>query len=203
MTNNLVHTFRAGSDTQAPLALLVHGRAGNVSVMSTFSRSLPPDWGLVFVQAPFTDSIGGFSWWDIQKPTIKYEQQSSSVTLLTSFLSDFLIAQQLAPRFMVAIGFSQGAAMISILAQSYPEQFKALALLSGFIIPQQVRSDVIKPHILVIHGTNDDIISLDKVTEGIEHLRSQGYEVTLQTEDVGHKVGIQGMRLLKDWASAL
>jgi phospholipase/carboxylesterase len=158
---------------------------------------------LLFVQAPLIDSIGGYSWWDISDIENKSAQQDASLELITIFLKKFLKQEGLEPEFVAAIGFSQGAAMISMLAQEDPKQFRAIALLSGFIIKHHVSPSTQKPSVLVVHGTLDEIVPLSKLNLGIEHLRSNNFHVTLHTEEVGHKIGIQGMRLLKEWAATL
>ncbi len=53
-----------------PVVLMVHGRAGNESVMWVFSKALEGIKPIVVSpQAPLVDPIGGYSWWLMEHDT--------------------------------------------------------------------------------------------------------------------------------------
>jgi predicted esterase len=196
----LITQYRAGSDKTQPLVFLVHGRAGTLSVMSIFERSIPDTWHRVFVQAPHADPIGGFSWWDIQSDdTVRSEQRERSRVALAALIEGYAAQQGLTPQFSVAIGFSQGAAMLSLIMQEEVLGLRGVALLSGFVLESSSNRQPKSPSVFVFHGTRDDIIPLSRAERGIDFLRERGYSVTKVLEDVGHKVGIQGMKSLGTW----
>lgn len=199
----LIHKSRPGAGPDSPLVFFVHGRAGSLTVMSTFTRAVPESWHVVFVEAPVSDPIGGFSWWDINNPEGKAEQRLRSLALLTAFINGYATAHQLSPSRTVAFGFSQGAAMLSILMQQQPQTFSAVALLSGFVIQQEQIPPGPYPAIFVAHGMDDQVITIEHALEGVQFLEEHGFKVTIQTEAVGHKVGIQGMRALREWVGRL
>ena len=169
--------------------------------MSTFARGVPADWHLVFVEAPIADPIGGFSWWDVNDATNREQQKTDSRVALEGFITSFAKNSGLTPSVQLAFGFSQGAAILSVLLQRMPDLFAGVALLSGFIITSEIGQHAALPRIFVAHGTEDTVIPYDRVAAGIEHLRTHGYLVEVVTEQVAHKVGIAGMRALKEWAA--
>jgi phospholipase/carboxylesterase len=195
----LKYNVREGASPQSPLLFLVHGRAGSISVMSTFARTVTEDWRLVFVEAPIADPVGGFSWWDVSDASGREQQKEDSRVLLEEFVASFAATHGLNPSTRVAYGFSQGAAILSLLLQRTPDLFDGVALLSGFVIPTEIGQYTALPRIFIAHGTEDTVIPYDRVEPGIERLREHGYSVEAVTEQVAHKVGIVGMRALKEW----
>jgi predicted esterase len=75
--------------------------------------------------------------------------------------------------------------------------FDGLGLLAGFIVlPDSVSNP---PEVFVAHGTLDETVSVEKARHGVNHLKSMGLVVEYIEEPVGHKVGIEGTRALKQW----
>lgn len=197
----LIYNVRDGANSASPIVFLVHGRAGNISVMSTFDRSVPNDWHRVYLQAPFVDPIGGFSWWDINDSERRDQQRSDSQAMLSEFVLGYSKRHHLQPQRLLAFGFSQGAAILSSVVQRFPDALQGVAFLSGFIFIEEIGVHRSLPRVFIAHGSEDTVVPPAKIEKGIEHLRAQGYPIEYVTEAVGHKVGIQGMRALKDWVS--
>jgi len=195
----LIYSYRPGSDVTSPLVLLVHGRAGNLGVMSLFAHSLPPHVHVVTVQAPLEDPIGGYSWWRLNTE----DAPKDGMRILVSFLEAFLNTHSLTPSKKISFGFSQGGAVLSLIAQNSPELFDGIALLASFVLRDTVVEGRKLPSILMAHGRHDDVVSIDKARSGAEYLRQYGYSVELHEDDTGHKVGSQGMKALKTWYRAL
>lgn len=157
------------------------------------------------VQAPLPDKLGGYSWWDVsEKQEVADLIKVPSVTLLP-FISNFMQKYSLKPSKLSALGFSQGAGLLSLCMQLEPARFKAVAFLAGFVVEldQSVRAESL-PEVFIAHGIQDQAVPIGKAKRAEEFLRQRGHPVTYVQDSVGHKVGTQGMRALKDWlASAL
>ena len=109
----------------------------------------------------------------------------------------------LLPSKVVAAGFSQGSVLLSAAVLTGVVRLDGLGILAGFVsnVGDQ-RLIQGHPEIFVAHGTVDEVLSVDKARKGVERLRSCGLTVTyVEEEGVGHKLGIQGMRALKEWVS--
>ncbi len=167
--------------------------------MTTFDRSVPEHWHRVYVEAPIADPVGGFSWWNIQDEQNRDRQRADSEATLNDFILHYAQRNQLQPVKTLAFGFSQGAAILSSLSQKIPDALHGVAFLSGFIFIQDIGPHKMLPKVFIAHGTEDPVVPLAKIEKGIDHLRAHGYDVELVTEKIAHKVGIQGMRSLKDW----
>lgn len=192
--------YRPGTDPTAPLVVLIHGRAGDRSVMWTFERSIPEDCHVVAFQAFLPDPLGGWSWWDMTVPGSKKEAILSAAGRLSRALEAFLGLYRLAPKRYIGMGFSQGSVLLSAMALRGFFNFDGVAVLAGFVFqPSEPIVSGKQPSIFVAHGTADETISVDQARDGVAALNRLGLTVEYVEEEVGHKVGIKGTRALKEW----
>lgn len=190
-------------DIQAPVLFLVHGRAGNLDVMWTFKRYLPEDCHVISMEAPLSDpEEGGYSWWLVNQP-ITREAIESAAMKLQNFMDEAIDSYGLKPKSVIAAGFSQGAACLSVLFQSEPARFVKVALLAGFVVKQKTHPALDRtferPKIFIAHGTQDQVVTLEKAEEGRNYLCELGFEVLFVTDPVAHKVGTSGMKGLREF----
>ncbi len=197
----LTFIHRLCGDPTAPLIVLVHGRAGSAQVMWAFDRTLPERANVVSFQAFLPDALGGFSWWDMTsdqplEPAIMLARDRFHFAL-----DRYLELFSLQPSKVFAAGFSQGSVLLSAAVLTGVIRLDGLGILAGFVsnIGEQ-RLIQGHPDVFVAHGTADEVLSVEKARKGVERLRSYGLPVTyVEEEGVGHKLGIQGMRALKEW----
>jgi phospholipase/carboxylesterase len=195
----LRHKYNLTADPAAPLIYLVHGRAGTFDVMWTFARCIPESFNIIAPEAFLPDPVGGFSWWPVDGSQNR-QSIDDGVNRLRTFIDSAEEHFALTPRTRIALGFSQGAGLLSCLLQKEPGLFSQVGLLAGFVIdcggPQGGGK---LPRILMAHGSQDPVISLEKAKSGAELLRQYGAEIEFHEDDVTHKVGTAGMRALKSW----
>jgi phospholipase/carboxylesterase len=195
--------YRPGVSEDSPLVVLVHGRAGNRTVMWTFERNIPPESHVVSFEAFLHDPIGGWSWWDMSAPGSKRESIVYAAHKLKTAIDAFIALQGIKPRTLLGIGFSQGSVLVSATASLQLVPFDAMGILAGFVfLPDEDVQLPRFPAVFIAHGTQDDTISVEKARKGAEALRLRGAEVQYIEEQVGHKIGIQGSRALKEWIAA-
>ncbi|RMG43618.1 MAG: hypothetical protein D6719_03520 [Candidatus Dadabacteria bacterium] len=189
---------RITDDPEAPLVFMVHGRAGNYDVMWAFRRTVPDSFHILTPQAPFADSIGGYSWWHVDRQD---SLQTEGIAALKSFILKAPEYYQLKPRAKIALGFSQGGAALSVVFQDHPGIFDGLGLLASFVLKKE-EALVSLTHtaaVFIAHGEKDPIVPLNKALEARSYFESLGYKVTFVADPVTHKVGTAGMKALKAW----
>jgi phospholipase/carboxylesterase len=197
----LKHLYSLDQDPEAPLVFLVHGRAGNMKLMLTFRRAAAEGtFSFVAPEAPIADPLGGFSWWLVDNGKTILENAEPASKTLQDFIDAFIKHHNLKPRALLALGFSQGGAVLTLLMQHSPKLFAGIGLLASFVVKKaEVPEEKLMTNILAAHGSQDETVLLAKAKEGVAYLQSLGAETNLVVDEVGHKVGTAGMRALKSW----
>lgn len=200
----LKHKYLLSIDKSAPLVLFVHGRAGNYNVMWTFRRCVPDNFNIIAPEAFLPDPLGGFSWWLLDstksKDQIKLEIELAAHKL-RQFIVEALKHHKLQPRAIIALGFSQGGAILSRLIFEQPQLLDGLGLLASFVIRPDSQDTLIsdRPNIFMAHGTQDTTISIEKARKDQRYLAQYFTQIEYYEDPVGHKVGSAAMRQLKEW----
>jgi predicted esterase len=195
--------FRPGARSNSPVVLLIHGRAGNRDVMWAFQRTIPADSAIVSFEAFNADRIGGYSWWDVSQLGNVHQGILLAGERLAAAWERFREKKQLSPSKVLAIGFSQGAILISASAFLGQCAFDGIGLLAGFpyLVDDEFHPTKI-PTVFMANGTEDKTITIDRAREARMRLAKHGVIPEYLEEPVGHKLGVQGMKALKGWVSS-
>ena len=164
--------------------------------MWTFRRCLPEHANIIAVEAPLPDPIGGFSWWPIEHSEWESGAMLAYQTL-ARFLENVCAYYNLTPSKRLALGFSQGGGLLSLLVQRLPHTVDAVAFLASFVIRDSALAAPPLPALYFAHGEEDLTVPIDKAREGAQFLEGKGFTVEFASDPVGHKVGAGGMRQLK------
>jgi len=193
------------SAAQAPrLLLLVHGRTGDENSMWVFARNLPLDYWLVAPRAPYAALPRGYSW---VPSTVESDEEASldhfrkSASDLVALLEAYASRHDLQAHQFDIIGFSEGAAVASTLALTYPGRIRRLALLAGFV-PEGVEDTLSSQPldgvpVFVAHGTLDELVGIDYARQSVALLRQAGAQLAFCEAEVGHKVSAGCLRGLE------
>ncbi|HKJ39880.1 MAG TPA: hypothetical protein VJ972_13965, partial [Anaerolineales bacterium] len=125
-------TLRIRETTQPnprPL-LLIHGLTGDENSMWLFTRDLPKDYWMIAPRAPHNAEPFGYSWRTVHPGTFgrpSFEQLLPAAEALIQLMDEYQASAKMdaSPerrRRIDVMGFSQGAAMSSVLAFLYPQQ---------------------------------------------------------------------------------
>jgi phospholipase/carboxylesterase len=205
-------TLRVGASTSpAPrLMLLVHGLTGDENSMWVFARNLSADYWMVAPRAPHLSRMeqGGYSW---HQPAAEAEDRPTLDDLrpaadsLISLVDEYAASVNLDAGAFDILGFSQGAAVSSLLAFLYPQRIRKVGILAGFVpggLEQLVSRRPLKGKpFFVAHGTKDETVPIERARVSIEILEQAGARVTFCEDHVGHKVSVTCLRALKDFFS--
>src|SRR5690606_11799765 len=149
---------------------LVHGRAGTFDVMWAVRRCLPERCNILAPQAPEPDILGGYSWWDVESLAASPASAAQAWQVLSRFMANARSPYGLSPLNDAALGFSQGAGILSLLLQRTPDAFSAIALLAGCVIPEpDAPSSPSYPAVLMAYGSDDDIVPIPRAEAGRDY----------------------------------
>lgn len=188
------------------LLLLIHGHTGDENSMWVFARSMSDQYWMVAPRAPYAAEAGGFSWRRLQ--TRNYDQLSSEMLgsaaeALISLVDEYSASAEIDASVFDVMGFSQGAALSSVLAFLYPQRIRKTGLLAGFV-PKGLEELVIQRPVegkpfFVAHGTKDETVPIDRARASIALLEQAGAHVTYCEDTVGHKVSVTCLRALQNF----
>ena len=193
--SDLVHRVREPAGEAGGALILNHGRGADENDLFGLLDELDPERRLVGVTtgAPLTNvPPGGRHWYLV--PRVGYPDPAtfaSSYEALTGFLDGFLAERGLEWSDTVIGGFSMGAVMsYSVsLGQGRPTP-GGLVAFSGFVPTVERwepdlagRSEL---PVVIHHGANDPIISVEFARKARELLRSGGIEPEYLETDAGH-----------------
>ncbi|HJR80517.1 MAG TPA: hypothetical protein VJ821_10620 [Anaerolineales bacterium] len=201
---------RESASTSPRLMLLIHGLTGDENSMWVFARNLSADYWMIAPRAPHAAQMpqGGYSWRpDSNKVEhdLRFEQLQDSAKLLLHLIDEYAASVGIDANTFDVMGFSQGAAMCSLLAFLYPQRIRKVGILAGFVpdgLEDQVSQRPLegKPF-FVAHGTKDETVSIERGRASLETLEQGGAQVTYCEDDVGHKVSAACLRALKEFFS--
>jgi phospholipase/carboxylesterase len=202
------HRFDAPSGRQrepsSRLLLLIHGLTGDENSMWVFARDLPDRYWLVAPRAPHVATQGGYSWRAPEFESLdrfSLDQLRAAAEGLIRLVDEYAASAGLEASVFDVMGFSQGAAMSSLLAFVYPERIRKVGILAGFVpggLEELVAQRPLEgKSFFVVHGTKDQMVTIERARASIEILEQAGAQVTYCEDEVGHKVSLTCLRALK------
>ena len=99
---------------------------------------------------------------------------------------------------LVLMGFSQGAALCFALAETLQTTPKAVIALAGYY-PEGEPGRIAQIPVFWGHGIRDELVPVERAREDVKMLEDLGANVQYCETDVGHKLGIECTRGLKNW----
>ncbi|MDX1378536.1 MAG: hypothetical protein R3307_06790 [Anaerolineales bacterium] len=197
---------REASDTPVRPLLLIHGLTGDEHSMWVFARDLPKNYWMIAPRAPHDAEPFGYSWRTIQPGTFgrpTFEQLLPAAEALIRLIDEYQASAGFDASEFDVMGFSQGAAMSSVLAFLYPQRIQKIGILAGFVpsgVDEYIASRPLAgKKIFVAHGTKDDTVPVDRARSSMEILKDAGAEITYCEDDVGHKVSLNCVRALRTY----
>ena len=188
------------------LLVLLHGWTGDENSMWIFVRRLSPTYWIIAPRAPHAADPGGFSWRNMQNGAFGWpslETLSPAAEGLIKLIDEYSTSVGVDATQFDVMGFSQGAAMVNLLAMLYPNRIRRMAVLAGFV-PGGLEGIISKKplagkNVFVAHGTQDQTIPLDRARASMALLEQAGAQVTWCEDEVGHKLGANCRRALEDY----
>jgi len=199
-------------DGPFPTILALHGWGANAHDLLGLAPMLHGGRALVLCpQGPVAVPIGGgsygYGWFPLSPglvtPTdvIAFKRGADA---LRAFVDGAVARYPVDPKKIVPMGFSQGGVMAYDLALRDPERFAGLAALSSWLpgllaetLPKTPAQEGLP--VLVVHGTEDPMLDVEKARESRELLRPFGVALTYREFDMGHEIRPEALRVILKW----
>lgn len=208
---NLLYTAHIpAGDGPFPAIIALHGWGASAHDLLGLAPALFDGKAIMLcpqgqVAVPFGGGQYGYGWFQLhvgQPPDV--EAFERAVEALRSFLDTALARYPIDPERVVVAGYSQGGMMGYALALREPERFAGLAALSSWLAPELVERLPRLPGqegfpVLVIHGTRDGQIDVEKARQSRESLRPYGVAITYREFEMGHEIRPEALQVFLRW----
>jgi phospholipase/carboxylesterase len=208
-----------------PVLFLLHGWTGDENVMWIIASRLPANYLMISPRGLYKSPLGGYAWHRHRSkhwPTVEefYPAVEMLVDLqrvgnglqgaLADVDHDNGYSQEAIARSdfssVSLVGFSQGAALAYSFALLYPERVHLLGGLAGFM-PEEVdklvaRQSLGGKKVFITHGTQDEIVPVEKARRSVELMQQAGSEVMYCEQEAGHKLSASCFRALESFFAA-
>ena len=207
----LQHLLRPNEDQKArpPALFLLHGFGSNEEDLFSFAPELPEDLFVISLRAPYQLPPYGHAWYSInfEAPRGKWNdvrQAIKSRELLMETIEEAVVKYHLDANRISLLGFSQGSILSYALALSYPNRFKSVVALSGYVdqemlTPDYLSGDLSRLQIYASHGQVDMVIPVSWAQQSAEFIKSLGIDLHYEEFPVGHGVSPQNLANFKSW----
>jgi phospholipase/carboxylesterase len=209
----LLHTaYVPEGEGPFPTIIAIHGWGANAMDLLGLAPILHRGEALVLCpQGPFaladpqSRMVVGFGWFPMSagRPPDPLEF-AKAAGLLAEWIDEAAKQYPIDRNHVVLLGFSQGGVMAYELFLRDPERYAGLAALSTWFPPELAEkaraSDALKGRpVLVVHGTSDQMIPVERAQESRDALLPLGVAVTYREFEMGHEISTEALRALLEW----
>lgn len=185
-----------------PLVIVMHGRGADMNDLADIAPMLDRGgYRFVFPNAPHTfepapGMIFGRTWFNGWPPTRSSLDQSRA--LLLQFIDEIAGRLMTPPGKILISGFSQGGVMSFDAAFRTKQQIAGIASMSGAIFENELPAPVTWPRVpvLIVHGTEDDMIPVLAARRARRFLESNGIEPEYHEFAMGHHVTPESLEVV-------
>ncbi|MDQ6800087.1 MAG: dienelactone hydrolase family protein [Acidobacteriota bacterium] len=192
----------AAEDAELPLVLVLHGRGADANDLVDIAPLIDNNYRFIFPNAPepFEPSPGfsfGFTWFDGWPA--EHNSFVRSREVLLRFIDAAVARFPTPPGKIVLSGFSQGGMMSLDAGFRTQQQLAGIVVMSGALNeqdPPPLRPDI---PVLMIHGTQDDMIPVLAARRARRVLEERGVHPEYHEFAMGHFVTPESMAVVRDF----
>lgn len=180
------------------LIVALHGWGANAEDLVPIASQLNlSGMQFLFAEAPYPHSQvpWGRAWYHLETPDYKGLKESRQA--LFEWLLSLEASTGVPITHTLLVGFSQGAAMTLDVGLNLP--LMGLCSLSGYLHlkPERLNSPI--PPILMIHGTEDSVVPIEKARSAHTLLTSLGANIDYHELKMRHEISQEAINLLRDF----
>lgn len=192
----------SGSKPNA-LVILIHGYGSNGDDLISLARMIQPALPHAAFVAPNAPSqiprmAAAHQWWPIETFSMaeRAAGAAAAAPALDAFITHALEEAGLPSDRLLLVGFSQGTMMALHVGLRRPEPIAGIVGISGMLVaPERLHAEIRnRPPVLLIHGTDDDVVPFRSMELASTALTASGVTVaTHVSPGLGHSVGQDGL----------
>lgn len=193
---------RAGNGPH-PALVLMHGLGTDENDLLPLADSLPPEFWIISLRAPWTTPFGGYAWYGFGQGLEPDEKTlNDSVRRVGAFLDELADRFPAVDQKAVYVGgFSQGGVMAATLTCARSARgMRGSLVLSGYL-PEKACPQPIPSGYPVFwgHGRLDPVVPYSRGEEGSSRLIALGASVTFSGYPIAHTISPEEMADIRQW----
>jgi len=185
-----------------PLVFVLHGRGADAQDLADLAPMMGSGYRFVFPNAPdpFEPAPGfqfGYTWfdgWPAEPESLKKSRQ-----LLMVFIDEILGRYPTPPGKVILSGFSQGGLMSLDVGFRIREKLAGIVVMSGALFEDDLPPFTPDLPVLMVHGTQDDMIPVLAARRARRVLESNGVEPEYREFAMGHFVTPESIAVVADF----
>lgn len=199
----------SGSKPEA-LVILIHGYGSNGEDLISLAAMMQPSLPFAAFVAPnaplpLPHMAAAHQWWPIETFSMaeRAAGAAAAAPVLDEFISQELKKAGLTSDRLLLVGFSQGTMMALHVGLRRPEAIAGIVGISGMLVaPESLEADISsRPPVLLIHGTQDDVVPFRAMELASSALAAVGVPVeTHASVGIGHTIGSDGLSAATEFA---
>lgn len=213
----LQHVIRPAKNQDAPLLILLHGYGSHEQDLFSFAPELSQEFFIVSARAPHDLQPHGAAWYAINFDATgaKFtdtDQALESMNLLLQFIKECRDNYPVNQDPISILGFSQGAILSYGLSLSYPQLFKNVVAMSGYVdeslildrggMESRFRESETQPAYFISHGTMDQVVPYDWAKKAPAFMDAINADYLFKDYPIGHGVARDNFYDMKAWLEA-
>lgn len=194
------HLFQPGTDSNAPVLLLLHGTGGTEHDLLSLGQLLSPSSAVLSVRGNVLENGMPRFFRRLAEGVFDVEDLKFRTTELYDFIDEASETYGFNRNNVVAVGYSNGANIAGSLLFHYADALRGAVLhhpmvpLRGIALP-----DLMNVPIFISAGTNDPICSAAESEELQSLLQDAGASVTVHWESNGHRLTSSEVQRAAEW----
>lgn len=204
--NNWTMRIRPAAVESPRLLVMIHGWTGDENSMWVFARKFSDQYWIIAPRAPHPADPQGFSWRPPQPLTFgrpSLDMLLPAAERLIQLIDEYTASVKVEAQQFDVIGFSQGGAMVNVLGMLFPHRIRKMGVLAGFapsgLEEYAERRALQGKHVFVAHGTQDELVPIDRARASMQLLEQAGASITYCEDEVGHKLSSNCLRALEEY----
>jgi phospholipase/carboxylesterase len=189
-------------DAELPLVFLLHGRGADANDLVDIAPLIDHNYRFIFPNAsePFEPSPGfsfGYTWfdgWPAERDSFVRSRE-----VLLRFIDEAVARYPTPPGKIVLTGFSQGGMMSLDVGFRTKQKLAGIVVMSGALNEQELPPLNAEIPVLMIHGTQDDMIPVLAARRTRRILEQHGVLPEYHEFAMGHFVTPESMAVVRDF----
>lgn len=193
--------------SKTPIVILLHGYGSNEADLFDLKKIMPKNVIFVCARAPISNGDNSFKWYKIDRnaqPTKEDKEGAAASMQKVLLLMAQLKSQYKTNGKVILGGFSQGAILSNAILAQHPQNVQGIISLSGRlmngIVPVSKSPAIYKKiKVLQIHGTQDQVITIDKGNKVAEWLQKIGVQHQYKKLAMAHEINPEALEIIRVW----